>query len=1358
MQGLPTTGRHADAIAAYRAKGSSFDTKVTLKSVAGRGNGGIQLEVGESAVGQWLGRSVTAAKYGITDFVDGMANMIRTRNTAPDAGENRTTMGHFIDSLRGYYGESQAKTLILEHGLDLALESGSPLTAKAINEVLQHGDAQFRHFERSFDTLKNSGVIPESVMKRWEGSGNFSTTVLGIIGKTPFLQEAMMDNMPLSPTELRAVEHAMDRLADFEIDKWPANVMEHYAQSLVSGPVEMADVGIAASVTLSLLEKVPADKQLAKTDLAPLKALVSGDTTRLEDALAAFDQMRGILDDQIGRLKDPKDAFLRETLTGMKDQVTQAARNRAVEAKITELKTLNPDFRNPGDGSSLKVRVEGKVGLGVFNVNAAEGGFSIEYNQNTTVRDDHKVEKQRKVAGGLLGRLGIKGFNLSGEAAVGYQKARVFPSVDAFFLDVALKTVDQKAKPESTLTRRRFNERLQLMGVVDPQERVDVQGRRPPDVILTRAVEGRAKLSGEILNAVLKGSVAKTTTTFSKSLPLLEALETEPQLAESAKQAHYAVQMHGRRFQGKEADAMLNALQKRIEVAKSKTPVDRADLDAARIALMYAVKNLEQEFGHYADTARRVKPSRVPLHRRLFTSAKKSPEALEKAAMERARGAKSTADFVTSTTHTFARLSEMVMATVPQGETLAKLDPGAAARLEFFGRELMNPDLPIDPAKLLAAKFSTTGTAEEVGGSFTLKFGAVEAEVTVKTKIVKGDINPDNDGVYHSIGFEVRGDATASQVMEALIQSEDFGQFMQAMTHNEHFADFKPDFKAEAFKLTPGDMQGLDVGFKAGLAVNLQFKADTNGPKLEYARVQGSGGVSGQLPTILVPVGGGVQVGVNVSAAKTTKSTLYEFMGTNTLSYVKKAFNSKKADGPNAFGTYMKENEGTFKSMFKKLGTPGSSIRKEAEAMLKDAKATDYSADFFKTMEAYKSDPKKNEQKAKQAFVTFMERQHEGIFKPKQSERMSLVKKKRFPALPTFGKKNAGRTAPLSKQKDVSGAGKTAVPKANATVRTTPSGLDNVTGNSCFFNAGLNMLAMDPEMIALFQLDAERVALLHGVRPDLPREQIAELGERMHRILTNIEAGRLVDPADLTRSLELMETMGMFQDVGEGAGNLRTRQHDAAEILFQQLLPLFDPFGEQGMQVTVTRRPVGDRALVSATNEGDYAPLTNGDHTVQNSVAHQVRLSLPAEGELDLQTMLESRFATQRMDDFTYVDNGPVYRSSAEETTDVGSPRVLNIQLQRATYGEGGGQVKDGRRVQVPNEVTVNGIRYRLAGAMQHHGDNPNAGHYTALTRRDGVWHEHNDRNVTRLGRELGATQREGLARASAFTYVRVDD
>ncbi len=1279
-----------------------------------------RLEVGTTTVGRFLNRTVSARLGGA---IDTLASLIFSRPTAEDAPVNRQTVNRFKQALRESYGNAQAEGLILEFRLDEDHALGRELTGDRINDIINAADERHTEINDALTRLRNSEIMPrETLEKLIEQHGE---TAVGLIAKSPLIQERMMQNNPLSQTEVAQLSRGVRQLRELELQKNPIQVLEMEAVSMVAESVEVFNPSESARILVSLGEYLAEHQHLETNPFAPFVDLAEeGRPLSPRQSLEELSDMIDAVDKQLeNKALSP---FARETLTSFRAEMQRAARELLVSGKAQEIVESLPELQKPGGKKATKLEGSLGAGIGVFGLEVGSAGVKVTRTKVDERRSDHRAERSRTAHLGLYTKLGIRSLAAKLSGSVATAKGTVYPDLKSMARSLAERMYPEP-KP-GPLDHRGLTERLRNMGVLEPQHQIDSRGEKRPAEVKVRRRGVAGEMAADLLSAAVNFKGTAMQTRFQRRMSLLDALERFPDLKKTWEKTGFPVELNGVVLSGADGREALTAIEAQIQklTPKPGQKMSREDADALlaiRTTLMDAVETLEKDFRQYEALVRQTPKRKNPLRKR--TELQK-----QRKAMEQARGVKSPEQYLANTIHTFARLSDLINATEVQGASapvpakelakkgptlqVSRLSPADIAVLDGFARELAQPQMPLSSNAILAETVETSGRAATYGASISVTVpsteGLVEIVVGVEVRRVVGDINPDNDGTYISADFEVRGGVTAAQVLAALSGHPELAEFTASLNQNPMFEGAPLD-AGGIFTLTAGEPTGLGAKFSANTRFALQFKSGENGTSMEYFRVLAGASAEATTGTILVPVPGapGVNLGAQVSGSASAERTLYEALGTDSLSYLAKRYNGARNAGENGdafIGEMMKQHPKAMSRIMVKAGTPGNKLYKEIQGTLGRIKDSAFSREFNAAMEQLsaaskggKKPPAEIVKKAETMFKQLMDRQHK-LHQTDAAKRLKLVKKSGVPFFRRTTKFDGQRPRSLSR------AGMDYTESLERPGTTEHHGLPNVTGNNCFLNAALNSIAANPGLAAMFdpaQFDAQianrlPARALDGRHGD-PVAGLRDLGQRMHEMLTAVQEGRPISADSMLELLGRLEGLGLLshsagsESLGdtEHASHVRmTAQHDATDLMVR----LVGLFGND-----------------------------NGNHLVP--------LAMPARGG-NLGTMV----------------NGAGVN---------GTPDNLTVNLNRGVYDAqtGGGVNRAG--VDVPLQMTVNGANYRLRSVVVHHGENPTSGHYTAITRQGDEWALRNDRHVTPLGRNLDEAAMEAVGHGSAFVYERVD-
>ncbi|WP_437595085.1 hypothetical protein [Sorangium sp. So ce1000] len=304
------------------------------------------------------------------------------------------------------------------------------------------------------------------------------------------------------------------------------------------------------------------------------------------------------------------------------------------------------------------------------------------------------------------------------------------------------------------------------------------------------------------------------------------------------------------------------------------------------------------------------------------------------------------------------------------------------------------------------------------------------------------------------------------------------------------------------------------------------------------------------------------------------------------------------------------------------------------------------------------------------------------------------------------------------------------------TPQVTNTGVENI-GNSCFLSAGLTMLAHTD---AYYDLFAPRVG-------ENPGTNHARLRAAVHAVLTQIRAGTLVEGDTMRRLDALLTAAGVLN------GTSVTTQQDPSEVLFRRLFATAN-LDTAGVTLAQTNRTDWTGVALNEHHGTLSDPTSLDENPVWNRQASDVVLSPSIHGSDTLQEALHAHFSASTVE-ATAVQGGRAVRGTPSAQIVVApvnnTPRAITIALQRWNAGN-----RDGRAIDVPDWLSVNGRWYRLNVVVHHHGATTTAGHYTASTRdaASGQWQHRDDRSVSSADPQAA----ERRSRGYLFTFERVDN
>lgn len=1183
---------------------------------------------------------------------------------------------------------------------------------------------------------------------------------------SPSLQEKALTKTPLNEAETRELKRFM---ADLSLMSPSDDITTKrgLALSLLSPTIDFGDLNKVQSLCNEICKKISNNKE---ANLFPETA-----GTKENPQLSPQEEIKGfeetlktidsLVDDKGNHLNDVH----RRLLKGVGHQIRAGLRDKLRIVLTEKINEAVQKYSTSGTSEGKNLNIDLGVGISVFGASFGKINFGLSLSTQTATGDDQRIRVTENKSGKLTLSLGQpEAINGSIAGSVGIGNGKTFRKLDNyvdFLVDDILEKSHNLGANDRFVSAKETGKLLYGLGITKQPHIAHAPSPKNLAFVKTHAVSKSAEAGIKGLFSCFSASAQAGTkeVTFTKEQPLVFALNADQTLrsSEERKAIHFDYQGKPEGAQrGKEIAADLDKLQRKPFLQEHETTF----IQNTQNELKKSINYLEAKFDALCGS-RNKQDNRTGTESDVARKVKKS--------IKQSLGANSTNEALGNINKTYIELRHLYNKTLQVGGLTADHSE-FQAKLDLFEAKLAKPPIkePFTPMQALTAVGKTQGKS----ASFSFSLGNnLSADVAIAKTIVTNDGNPDNDGNYTTIDVSFGSSANAFAFFKTLGDGKGFNEAVkQALGGDQDPApnfDYSKDFiqfgKPKDFDIASPD--NTEANANIGLKATFNFIESEGKTKLQYVRFTANTEKSIGVSNIPIPVHPGVDLLLGINAGTSKTYVLGEMMGDDTLTYLQTKFNTWITESNPSWddwNSFMDEHKSSVTGMIQNLADSSKTIHKEAMKVFRDS---GMSADtFIDTMRAYSEKPThENFDKAKTELEGYMRLQN-SLYNREVNRRFGVKAEALEQIEPSLRKSFSFRnenSPPSSINPNVKPAQPDEVqtpPKTNTSNTTTPIGLKNVTGNSCFLNTALKTLAADDNLVQLFDIGENRLNTLVANQgadknTNYKKQDINELAFQLHTILDDIRQGRPVNDGLLVNTLKKMEEMEMLP-AGGGGLPVYQQQHDAADLVSQKLLPLFDPEKRHRVVLTEVQRPIDAGVLQKEKKVADYTPLNAAGEIVQKPNTDHVNLTMPPRTMNDkifLEDLVKNFQKSEEVDDFYYAKGDGVYKGRAQVSTNLGTPRVLNLKLDRTILGEN--NPKDNREVFAPETMTVNNQRYQLKAAMLHNGEQYNSGHYKAVTKQGDDWYEHNDQTVTKLQKDIVFNDLIPKE-AAAFTYVRIDD
>ncbi|CAM2066374.1 USP domain-containing protein [Sulfidibacter corallicola] len=1337
-----------------------------------------------TSIGSWLGRKVSATLASVVDHTAlFFQTMFNTSIVDRIGAENRDTLAHFQASLKTEYGAPIAHRLAQEFNLAQMERNQAPLSSQTVGQVRARALALNDQELTQRSPFVAQGVIPHAELDALRNE--FGRDIVEALLMTEFMQNKLEAGMPLSSDRLVDLEAAADKLRSLQKNGCSSDSLCWHAENLLGEVYDFSNLQEAVGICRELGDKLNALRGLQDepNPFAGIEAVprgADGRNTDLEYEVyeRLLDRTEHLLDNHGQDLP----GFHREVLEGVADQLRTAVRGLIIKDVMDQVQSELTVLERSGGSRTREASIEIGVGASMFGVDVGSASSKVTLKYHLETGDDTKVRETNSASLSLsltLGNDKLASVGAGGSAGIG--KGTTYPSLEDYVRSQAEKLLDKHFPQASPARHQKFQGQLKMLGVLSPGDRVNLERQVPPNFVQTLSKNGKGSLALQILRFLNTTEGSKTKTTFTKSIGLQDALREQPDLLASANPNYFSVTWQGERHSKTDGQNLLNAVEYQLTALRGRqdSPSKNLEMAAVREDLRQAMHHLEGEFDHFCHLAKPEEVGKSVLRQQ--RAAKREIKA--------DRGARTTEAYLEGVIHTFTRLSQLYQMTFADHQSPETQDAGFARNLERFGKKLMMPPLDIKPSKLPSRKMVMQGTNDEVSNTFQVKlWGSIEMSATVRFNHIENDANPDNDGDYIGLELAVSGGTSLMDILSGLEGSKNFKGFFEAMMGHKEAESAGLDFGKPVIDFSEVDSELFNMNLKAGAKIQMSFIKSEEGYRLQYTRLSATEQRGIEVPSVPIPIAPGGDLRLGLAASSGSSRNLTERLGTDTLTYIQTKFNNWANDGEldkGKWDQFVTSHRNQFSKIFQNIAYRDGNIRKEILANFRDMGQEHMDPEFDRAMRDFASNPRFEGafDRAKAALTKYLMSQNERLYAPETARRFTVKSKrtirgriakhlslnlfhrgrpKTAPSNPLHGSDAANATQKGNPTKESNRRRGSSIDEVGglafeATGPIRNHGIPNVTHNNCFLSASLNVIASTPTYRQLFEpetIEANREAIEREF-PDLDFADVRRLGAAIRTIVDPVQDNQ---PAERLNQavrdiLQAMDRLGLLPPARNPEVSAIEAQHDASEVLFARLMPLFDPNGTLTVGEFTTTTYDVDRMRPIRSNDPEQYTDVSGNPRVTDMTRSYV-LRLPIGQARSLQDALDRYQSAEalrgvRARNGMQALEGPATRSIQA----FGAPPVLNFALGRDS---GLGQ-KDDHDVEIPDTIQFGGETYQLRAAVLHHGDSLDAGHYTTMRHDAEGWTHRDDSRVIPLTDPNQGQNQRALNKGFFFTYVRLD-
>ncbi|WP_299009083.1 hypothetical protein [uncultured Shewanella sp.] len=590
----------------------------------------------------------------------------------------------------------------------------------------------------------------------------------------------------------------------------------------------------------------------------------------------------------------------------------------------------------------------------ILGLELGSAGIEANFQCNVTGNDDTKIRQ----GGAFSAKLTLTGGNkvlksdVSASGGISYGQGKTFNSLKDFIsyhandlLSVALtseKIVDVKQAQEVgdffsrarqssfALRERLISDDTLLMG-----DHFDVGSSAAIDYLKTN-VKGAGLEAGMELN-LFSGSVgmSSTKTDFHHSVALLKAYQAHPERIDSNSKQFFSINFQGEELLKKAGYEKLNAVEKQLQeiqtkLAKASQPEEmklRSQTHLLRDQVKEAMISLFNEYEHYTYVV-----NRLDFAKTVDDPNKKGMTSI-KHGLEKQRGSTGRGEYLKAVITTHAKLKQLYLQTFMGKESVILHDANYHRLLERIDSNYDQPQMSLETKKHinkhLVTVFKASSNTAQKDASISLsvpgpKLLPISVTGAVKSCEISGDANPDNDGKYMNISFNLDQNVALFDIINGL---------------QEKYVK-QDDITDSLSKLLTVDWAAMDVTLTGSMKVEANFIEESDKYHLQYLRVSGAEVNEFSLPNLSIPVMPLNNFSLQMSASQGVSKNVFEYIGNNTLTYVQTKFNGWKcADQADKWQQFTLNNRQQLAELILNMSNDTLNAGSSLNTMLADLKA-----------------------------------------------------------------------------------------------------------------------------------------------------------------------------------------------------------------------------------------------------------------------------------------------------------------------------------------------------------------------------------------------------------------------------------